>query len=260
MILEIKNAGLAYQTAGQAVFEQINMSVNPGEILCILGPNGVGKTSLLKCISGLLQLTSGTVFCKGEDVFKMNRSLLARVVAYLPQMHNPVFAYTVFDTVLMGRTPYLGYFSFPDAGDEKKAWQAIESLGIGHIAQKAYTEISGGERQLVLFARVMAQEPELIILDEPTSHLDYGNQLKILALIQHLSKQGTAIIMTSHNPDHAFMVADRVGVMIEKGIQKIGKPEEVITPEILFSMYGVKVKLYHHNASGTICIPAINTL
>jgi iron complex transport system ATP-binding protein len=258
MILEIKDAGFAYESTGRVVFEKVNMSVEPGEILCILGPNGVGKTSLLKCISGLLRPTHGTILCKGKDILKMNRSLAAGIIAYVPQIHNPVFAYTVFDTVLMGRTPYLGYFSFPDPNDERIAGNAIESLGIGHLADKPYTEISGGERQLVLFARVLAQEPELIVLDEPTSHLDYGNQLKILSLIHHLSRRGTAVIMTSHNPDHAFMVADKVGIMFNKGIDEIGEPEKVITEKALFTIYGIRVKLFRDETFGRICIPELN--
>jgi len=258
MILEINDAGFAYESTGRTVFEHVNLSVSAGEILCILGPNGVGKTSLLKCISGLLKPAQGRILCKGKDIQTLNRSIAARIISYVPQMHNPVFAYTVFDTVLMGRTPYLGYFSFPDSKDEKIAQNAIDSLGIGHLADKSYTEISGGERQLVLFARTLAQQPELIVLDEPTSHLDYGNQLKILSLIHQLSRQGTAVIMTSHNPDHAFMVADKVGIMFDKQIRDIGSPQEVITEKILMTIYGIKVRLLRDDAFGRICVPELN--
>jgi len=254
----VQEAGFAYQDTDKTVFEQVNIRVQAGEILCILGPNGVGKTSLLKCISGLLQPTRGRILCKGSDLAKMRRSQVARIIAHVPQLHNPVFAYSVFETVLMGRTPYLGYFSFPAPKDQRIAREAIESLGIGHLADKAYTEISGGERQLVLFARVLAQEPELIVLDEPTSHLDYGNQLKILSLIHHLSRRGTAVIMTSHNPDHAFMVADKVGIMFDGNIDGFGAPQTIITEKALQTMYGIRVKLIDDQSFGKVCIPELN--
>lgn len=258
MIIEVENAGFKYESSDERVFEDINMGVDSGEILCILGPNGVGKTSLLKCISGLMTLSKGKVLCKGKDICKMKRIRAARTMAYVPQIHYPVFAYTVFETVLMGRTPYLGYFSFPDPRDEKIAEDAIESLGISHLADKSYTDISGGERQLVMFARALAQQPEVIILDEPTSHLDYGNQIKTLSLIHHLSRKGTSVIMTSHNPDHAFMVADKVGIMFNKSIHGFDTPEKVITEKKLSQIYGIRVRLRQDDNFGKICVPELN--
>lgn len=257
MILEVKNGGFSYQSSRDVVFEDINIQVSPGQVLCILGPNGVGKTSLLKCISGLLPFSKGTVLCKGRELSTMKRSTVSRTIAHVPQAHYPVFAYSVFDTVLMGRTPYLGFFSFPAEKDEKIARRAIESLGIHHLADKPYTEISGGERQLVLFARVLAQQPEIIVLDEPTSHLDYGNQLRILSIIHKLSRQGTAVIMTSHNPDHAFMVADSVGIMMGRHIACFGAPRDIITEKILRQMYGVEVRLMDNEDFGKICVPEL---
>jgi iron complex transport system ATP-binding protein len=257
MILALQDAGFAYDTTGKRIFENIRMQVNAGEILCILGPNGVGKTSLLKCIAGLLPLTVGHVFYKDRDMTRMDRMKVARSLAYVPQIHYPVFAYTVFETVLMGRTPYLGFFSFPDPEDEQVARAAIESLGIAHLSQQPYTEISGGERQLVMFARALAQQPEVIILDEPTSHLDYGNQIKMLSLIHQLSRKGTAVIMTSHNPDHAFMIADTVGIMFEKSIHGFDRPEVVVTEEALLSIYGIQVRLLDDPTFGKLCIPSL---
>jgi iron complex transport system ATP-binding protein len=257
MILALQNAGFTYDTTGKMVFEDIRMGVGAGEILCILGPNGVGKTSLLKCIAGLLPLTAGNVIYQGHDMTRMDRMKVARSLAYVPQIHYPVFAYTVLETVLMGRTPYLGFFSFPDPEDEQVAREAIDSLGISHLSHQPYTEISGGERQLVMFARALAQQPEVIILDEPTSHLDYGNQIKMLSLIHQLSRKGTAVIMTSHNPDHAFMIADTVGIMFEKNIHGFDRPEVVVTEEALLSIYGIHVRLQDDPTFGKICIPAL---
>ncbi|NOX32221.1 MAG: ABC transporter ATP-binding protein [Deltaproteobacteria bacterium] len=258
MILEIKNAGFKYESSGDPVFKNINLSVDSGEIFCILGPNGVGKTSLLKCISGLSGLSQGKVLLKGIDIKKMKRFQTARTISYVPQIHYPVFAYSVFDTVLMGRTPYLNFFSFPDTRDEVIVKNALESLGISHLSDKPYTKISGGERQLVIFARALAQEPEIIVLDEPTSHLDYGNQVRILSLIHHLSRKGTSVIMTSHNPDHAFMISDKVGIMFDKSISHVNSPQKIITEKILSQIYGIKVRLRHDDDFGKICVPKLN--
>jgi iron complex transport system ATP-binding protein len=258
MILEVKHAEFKYKLSKKPVFKDINISVDSGEIFCILGPNGVGKTSLLKCISGLLPLSKGKILCRGTDIQRMKRIQTARIIAYVPQIHYPVFAYSVLDMVLMGRTPYLGYFSFPDPNDEQIARNAIESLGISDLSDRSYTEISGGERQLVMLARALAQKPEVIILDEPTSHLDYGNQVRILSLIYHLSRKGTAVIMTSHNPDHALMVADKVGIMFDQSINKVDVPQKVITEEILSQIYGIRVTLKQDDDFGKICVPKLN--
>jgi iron complex transport system ATP-binding protein len=257
MILEINDAGFAYENAAASVFENVRMSVESGKVLCILGPNGVGKTSLLKCIAGLLPLTSGTIRCKGKKLSRLKQNQIAQVMAYVPQIHYPVFSYSVFETVLMGRTPFLGFFSFPEPKDEQVAVSAIEALGITHLSNKAYTQISGGERQLVMFARALAQEPEVIILDEPTFHLDYGNQVKILSLIHQLSRRGTAVIMTSHNPDHAFMIADKVGIMFDRNIQGFECPETAVTEQILHRIYGIRVRLQDDPDFGKICVPAL---
>jgi len=258
MILEVKKATFKYDTSDSTIFNDISLSIDTGEVFCILGPNGVGKTSLLKCIAGLLPTTQGEILCKGKPITKISRLKAAKTIAYVPQIHYPVFAYSVFDTVLMGRTPYLGYFAFPDPNDEQITRNAIESMGITHLSKKPYTEISGGERQLVMFARALAQEPKVIILDEPTSHLDYGNQIKILSLIYNLSRQKVAVIMTSHNPDHAFMIADKVGIMFDQHIYDIDTPQTIITEETLSKIYGIQVKLRKDNVFGKICVPKLN--
>jgi iron complex transport system ATP-binding protein len=172
-------------------------------------------------------------------------------------MHHPVFAYSVFETVLMGRTPHLGFFSFPKAADEQKAREVIAGLGIDHLSEKPYTQISGGERQLAMLARALVQEPQTIVLDEPTAHLDYGNQVKILSLVRRLSRQGSAVIMTSHNPDHAFMIADKVGIMFDRSISSFGRPQTVVTEEVLLKIYGIRVRLIEDATFGRICVPAL---
>ncbi len=258
MILEVINAEFKYEDTDRRIFHSINLSVIPGDVFCILGPNGVGKTSLLKCIAGLADLTRGSIQCQGNDLLRNGRLELAKKIAYVPQIHYPVFAYSVFEAVLMGRTPYLGFFAFPDPEDEQLARKAIATLGIEHISDKPYTQISGGERQLVMFARALAQEPDIIILDEPTSHLDYGNQVKILSLIQHLSKDhGTSVIMTSHNPDHAFMIADQVAIMFDQNILGSDTPDKMITEKSLSMIYGITVRLKKDDVFGKVCVPQL---
>lgn len=258
MIIRIKNACFQYSPSTPQVFRNINLRINPGEITCILGPNGVGKTTFLKCVAGLLELSDGEIECRGENLQKMNRDRVARIIAHVPQVHYPVFAYTVFDLVLMGRTPYLGFFSFPRHRDMEIARNAIKILGISHLADKPYTEISGGERQLAIFARTLAQEPEVIVLDEPTSHLDYGNQVRILSLIRDLAGKGTAVVMTTHNPDHAFMAAHRVGVMYDGRIDRFDIPGRIITEKKLKQIYRVNVRLLPDSRFGKICVPEID--
>jgi iron complex transport system ATP-binding protein len=255
MILEIKQASFSYHSKASYIFENINFAVDRGEVLCILGPNGVGKTTLLKCITGLLSLTGGRIFLNGLNIKELKRRDLAQKMAYVPQIHQSVFSFTVFDTVLMGRTPHLGFFSLPSRKDHEITSRTISSLGIVDLAAKSFAEISGGERQLVLFARALAQQAGLIVLDEPTTHLDYGNQVKILNLIHELAGQGFTVMMTSHNPDHAFMISDKVVIMNQGQLKGFGPPDRVITEESLRDLYGIKVKIIDSVQDGKFCIP-----
>ena len=255
MILQVEKAGFAYDSKAAAVFKGIEFSVNRGEVLCILGPNGAGKTTLLKCITGLLSLTRGRILLDGLNIGKIKRKELAQKLAYVPQIHQPVFSFNVFDSVLMGRTPHLGFFSRPSSRDHNIAAQTISSLGLDALAAKPLAEISGGERQLVLFARALAQQTGLIVLDEPTSHLDFGNQVKILSLIHNLAGAGMTVIMTSHNPDHTFMVSDKVVIMNHGRLQGFGPPDRVITEESLKDLYGIEVKIIDSVQGGKRCSP-----
>jgi iron complex transport system ATP-binding protein len=257
VILETRGLGFGYGKTGDPVFEDLDLSVEAGELFCILGPNGIGKSTLLKCLAGIERPTSGHVRLLDKDLASYSRSAAARITAYVPQMHQGAFAFTVFDAVLMGRAPHVGPFSSPSARDRRIAGQAIESLGIGHLAEKPYTEISGGERQLVLFARILAQEPRLLLLDEPTSHLDFGNQIQVLALVQSLAEQGMAVIMTSHFPDHAFLVSHTAAIMREGGFEVQGDPLDVITEDRLSAAYGASVRLVDLDGYGRICVPLL---
>jgi iron complex transport system ATP-binding protein len=253
-ILEINNASFSYNGNGN-VFEDIDMSIENSDVLCILGPNGTGKSTLIKCMNGLLKLNSGNIFLNDEDIYGMDKADLAKVMGYIPQSHHSTFSFSVFDVVLMGRAPHLSLTSVPGEKDFKIADKAIESLGISYLKDKTYTEISGGERQLVLLARVLTQEPQILLLDEPTSHLDFGNQIRTLKVINRLSDQGLSVVMTSHYPDHAFLSSNKVAIMNNGSIMAMGEPESVVTEENMQRAYGIDVKVMDVDESRKACIP-----
>jgi iron complex transport system ATP-binding protein len=236
------------------IFEDINFEVEKGDVFCILGANGTGKTSLIKCLNGLMKLNSGKVLLEGQDIYSLNHSQIAKNIGYIPQMHNSTFPFTILDVVLMGRAPHIDTFSSPSKKDIKIAEDALKSLNIYHMKDKPYTEISGGEQQLVFIARVLTQEPSVLLLDEPTSHLDFGNQIRTLNIIEKLANDGLSVVMSSHFPDHAFISANKVAIMKGTEFIDIGSPEEVITEENMEKAYGIKVKILDMDHR-TACIP-----
>lgn len=254
MKLEVKKLFFNYPKT--KVLQDISFQGKAGDILCILGPNGSGKTTLFKCILGLLEQTSGDVLINEEETRKIPRGKIAKLLAYIPQAHTPTFNYKVLEVVLMGRTAHLSNFSSPSENDLKIALQALEQLNILYLKDKGYAEISGGERQLVLIARAIAQQSKILIMDEPTSNLDYGNQILVLNNVKKLAEQGYLIIMSSHNPEHAIFYAKQVLLMKAGKIIEFGKPREVISEEILEKIYGVKVKIFDVlNKKARVCIP-----
>lgn len=253
-ILDIKNAEFSYD-GKKNIFRNVNISLEKGDFLCILGPNGTGKSTLIKCMNSLLKLKSGKILLKNKDIYSINKTELAKMMGYIPQSHNPTFAYSVLDVVLMGRAPHFSLISVPGKNDYEIAEKALENLGIFFLKDKAYTEISGGERQLVLMARAIAQQTEILLLDEPTSHLDFGNQIRILKVVNELSKTGLSVIMTSHFPDHALLFSNKVAIMNQATIMKIGKPETVVTEENMKLVYGIDTKILDIDEHRKVCIP-----
>lgn len=252
-LMEMVNGTFSYNGNGN-IFEDINFSIKKGEIFCILGANGTGKTTLIRCLNGLMKLNSGEVLLNGKNIYSLNHAEIARNIGYIPQMHNSTFPFTVLDVVLMGRAPHLDLFSSPAEKDIKIAENSLKTLNIFHMRDKPYTEISGGEQQLVFIARVLTQEPGILILDEPTSHLDFGNQIRTLDIIEKLSNNGLSIVMSSHFPDHAFLSADKVAIMKGKNFIDIGRPEDVITEENMEKTYGINVKIMDIE-SRRVCVP-----
>ena len=254
-LVDVKNISFSYDKESPAVFENISFSIEKGDVLCVLGPNGTGKTTLIKCINGLHKVNEGEVYLNGSSIQTLSFKDISRMVGYIPQGHVPSFPFTVFDVVLMGRSPYVNITSSPKEKDREIAMNALETLGIEDLKDKPYTNLSGGERQLVFLARVLAQEPDLLILDEPTNHLDFGNQIKLLEIIEQLSKLGLAVIMSSHYPDHAFLAASKVAIMKDKGFIDFGAPDDVLSEENLKKAYGIDVKLMELDDGRKICVP-----
>ena len=258
--LVIRDLSFRYYLKEQSdIFSQISLSLKKGEIFCLIGPNGTGKSTLIRCIGGLLTAYAGRIIIEGTDITSMNPARIARIIGYVPQSHLPTFSFPVREIVVMGRSPHMGTFSSPSDADMQVAEKAMASVGISHLADRPCTDISGGEWQLVLIARALTQEPRILLLDEPTSHLDLGNQLKILGTIRELSRNGLTILMATHFPDHAFLISGRVGVMLEKGIPLVGPADEVITEMTMKKAYNAEVRIMTMEGDGgrRICIPLL---
>jgi iron complex transport system ATP-binding protein len=258
--LELRNADLGYD--GRVVLRDVSLKIESGEIVCLLGPNGAGKTTLFKTILGFIKPMGGSIAIDGTDIARFSLKHFARLVAYVPQTHHSPFPYKVRDVVLFGRTVHLGLFGSPGLKDRKIADSFLELLEISHLSERSFTELSGGERQMVIIARALTQEARFIILDEPTSNLDYGNQIRVIRKIQELRKHSVGILMSTHLPDHAFMIASKVVVMDDGLLYRCGKPETAITPETMKKIYGVDVQVFDtpHNGSGTrkVCAPIMD--
>ncbi|QDR79461.1 ABC transporter ATP-binding protein [Sporomusa termitida] len=258
MRLDVHEATFSYD-GSRHIFADISFSVQERNIMCLLGPNGAGKSTLMKCLNNLMPLSKGCIQIDGQDIRSLSRQELTRKIAYVPQSHIPTFPFVALDVVLMGRAPHLNFLAVPGKKDIEIAKQAMNSLGIYHLRDKRYTEISGGERQLVLLAAVIAQQTSILLLDEPTSHLDFGNQIRLLKIINSLAEQGMLVIMSTHFPDHAFLTANTVAIIAGGKIAKQGSPAEVITEENIYQTYGIKVIVGQVNCDKSLitCVPLI---
>ncbi|HET6420199.1 MAG TPA: ABC transporter ATP-binding protein [Geobacteraceae bacterium] len=253
MLLRAENVTFGY--TGRAVLRDVSLAVGKGEIVTLLGPNGCGKTTLLKVLLGLNRLETGKVLFDGEDISAMGQKTLARKIAYVPQFHRASFAYRVMDVVLMGRMPHKSFFARYDNRDMELARAALEKLSILHLEDRPYTELSGGERQLALIARALAQEAHTFIFDEPANGLDYGNQIKLLEELINLSREGYTFIKSTHFPDHALWIADRVIMMKQGEIIASGGPEDTITSENLYALYGREIDIHSLKENFRVCVP-----
>jgi iron complex transport system ATP-binding protein len=243
MAVMLEARGLGYGYPGRAVGRDLDLALGAGEVLCVLGPNGGGKTTLFRTLLGLLEAQAGEVRLQGEPLDALPRGEVARRMGYVPQGHTAQFAFTVRDVVLMGRTAHVGLFAAPGAADRAAAERAIEALGIGELAERVVTELSGGERQLAMIARALAQGARLLVLDEPTASLDFGNQVRVLRELRRLAADGYAVVFSSHDPGQAFLAASGVLLLVRGGALRQGTPEDVITADNLRQVYGVDVRV-----------------
>lgn len=255
MIYEVKNLTFAYENSDRKVLDNASLKLDAGEVLCILGPNGAGKTTLLNCMAGLLKPQQGTISLCGKELGKLSAREIAQTVGYVPQLHTPSFDYRVLDFVLMGHAPKTGIFSKPSAADEKMCMEVLRSMNLEHLAQKSYMEISGGERQQLLIARSIVQQPKAILFDEPTAHLDYGNQHRVLKRVRQMADNGYSVVITTHNPDHALLLGDKAAIVEKNGTITQGDSREIITEERLCRVYDTELKLMYIEGLGrTACL------
>lgn len=256
-MIQVRDVEFSY--GKQEVLKGISFCMEKGEFVCVLGANGCGKTTLLKSILAFLTPQHGQVLLYGKDIHQMDERERARKIAYIPQYHTPPFPFTVRDVVLMGRTPHLSRICRPTEKDCRIADESMERLGIAHYANKSYTALSGGQRQMVVIARALAQQPDLLIMDEPTASLDFGNQYLVLAQVKKLAREGMGVLMVTHNPDHAFYCADRIIAMEDGKILSMGDAGKVINEAVMKAVYHMPVKVRSvslgEGLDTTICIP-----
>lgn len=250
-LLSFQDVGFTYEN--DPVFEKINLAVEPGDVLCLIGPNGCGKTTLLDCAIGALKVNNGKVLINGQDIASLNPRDTAKVLAYVPQIHERTFPYTVMEIVLMGRASYTAMFSAPSAEDREIAEEALATVGMSDFKKRPYTKLSGGEAQMVLLARALAQKAPVLVLDEPTAHLDFNNEIIFLDTVIRLVKERKiAVLMATHYPNHAFTfhnsgLAARVAIMHDKRIVDMGVPELVLSEANLKQVFHVDAKILSYD-------------
>lgn len=244
MAVEVIDGAFKY-SSGYEIFEDLNFNLNSGEILSILGPNGCGKTTLLKCLLGILNLKEGEICINGKNTEKIKKAGNTPDIGYVPQNHQIIFPYTVFEMVVMGRARYVGMFSMPASKDVLIAKESLKTIGIGHFEKRTFSKLSGGEKQLVLIARALASEADILVFDEPTSALDFKNQYQVLELIHKLThERGITIIMTTHHPEHALYISDKVLLMgSDRRESFFGDACKMITEDNLSKIYGINAKI-----------------
>lgn len=255
MRLSAQDVHYAY-VPGRPVLHGASLGIDAGEIVFLLGPNGSGKTTLLECLGGLRRPHAGRVLLGDADLYALSPRERARAIGYVPQVHRPVFGYSVLEAVLMGRTPHLGTFSAPGREDRRIALEALEAVGLSGLADRPYTQLSGGEMRLVLLARGLAQGAKFLLLDEPDAHLDPGHRHGILSLVRGFSARGLAALVTSHDPTNALLYGDRVYLIRGGETLAQGPPPDVLTPERLREAYGMEFVLLVGEEGHRALVPA----
>lgn len=249
MILEANNISFAYRQ-GQTVLHDVSLELNEGEILFIIGKNGCGKTTLLSCLCGLLNPQTGNILIEGKPLINLSSAERAQNIGLIPQMHAPTFAYTVNQMVMMGRAAHLSWMGSPSTRDHEIVIESLEQVGLTDLRDRPYTEISGGEQQLVLIARGLTQRCPVLLMDEPTAHLDLSNQHRVLEIVHQLGRQGLSFIISSHAPNDALAYADYVMLLSGGWVTDYGKPQEILSEPLLSSVFGIQTEVIYQSENG----------
>ena len=252
MSISIEQLQFAYRA--RPVLQGVSFSAENGCLLAVLGPNGAGKTTLFRCILGLLSRYRGRILVDGMDARALSARELARRVAYIPQVHGQAFSYSVLEMVLMGMTYGISPLAAPKEKEAAAARAALARLGIEHLARVPFSQLSGGEQQLVLIARALAQAARTLVMDEPTASLDYGNQARVLEHARTLAREGYAVVLSTHNPQHALTYADVALALLDGRVAAYGPPAEVLDAALLYRLYGVRVE-FLKTESGMLIAP-----
>jgi iron complex transport system ATP-binding protein len=256
MGIELKNLRFSY--GSREILKGIDLTADYGQLIALLGPNGAGKSTLMRCLLGFLQDYRGDILLDGQNVRQLRRTALAKKVAYIPQSAPVVFNYTVLETVLMGATGSLGLLGTPGKDLEARSLALLEQLGIGQRARRGCAELSGGERQLVLLARALLQNARILVMDEPTANLDYGNQNRVMEQVSALVAQGYLVLYSTHDPNQALLYATRAVTLWDGRLLTDGPPATALTEEVLQTIYTIDVRrhtLPDGDTTVEICVP-----
>ena len=249
MSISFKEVACGY--GNKVVMDNVNFAVDSGEAVCVLGPNGIGKTTLFNTLFGFIRPLSGCITIDGEDVSKMSDRDKARLLSYVPQAYKYSYQFSVLDTVLMGRVSHIGRFSRPGEHDIRVAVDSLASLGVDHLKGIPFSELSGGQQQVVLIARALAQESKYVVMDEPASNLDFENKRKLIHAVRKLTAAGRGVLMTSHAPEQAFECCART-LLIKRGAPPVfGDTLEVLNNENLEETYGLPLYVGGLDVEGT---------
>lgn len=258
MILKAEHIDFSF--GKRQILKDISFEAKDGEFLSILGPNGVGKSTLFRCILNLLHPSAGTITIDGQKVTQMTAQELAQRIANIPQFHNPTFNYSVLDMVLMGTASQLRTLETPGNSQIQRAREALARMKIDHLADHPYGFCSGGEKQLCLIARAIAQQAKILVMDEPSASLDFGNRIRVMETVRSLVADGYAVVQTTHDPEQAFMYSDKVLALHDGRVLAWGTPQEVMKPELISKLYGIDVEIHSlHDDSIRVCVPAGTT-
>ncbi len=256
----IKVEQLSFFYGSRQVLRDVSFEAGEGQFLSVLGPNGVGKSTLFRCMLGLLPPKQGLVTIDGTPLSGLTAPQLARKIAYIPQSHSPVFNFSVFDMVLMGTTAQTGKFSSPGRDQRRQVEWALDRLGITHLRDRGYGAISGGERQLVLIARALAQQARVLVMDEPSANLDFGNRIRVMETVRDLTEDGYCVIQSTHDPDQAYRYSHQILALHGGSVLAFGTPREVVTDQLISTLYGVKVEVCSIKEDRfRVCVPADET-